>query len=535
MRSNLNKSTRVTGLIVVLLLLMLLIMPFYIGIYTFADAIRGFEIMQEYKAGAAFNTLNYPGINSPLVSYQVAWWAPAQWLIPFFIQMISGITDLQLLQQISVAFSLIFAIAGFYKIFQRLNIDPFVRNISLLLILTSPLFYWQSLMYFGGDLFTLAFFPWFVLFLISRNSKTKLTDAVLFLLLGIIGLYIKTSFLLLIASGGLFLFFREQQTLKDQFRSNWHFILSAIGVLVYAKLFLLTGETPGSAYDYEGWFGVPNTLSGDLLYSPGSPVGILTTLSMFLQKTEAQSMSGIVIILSKGVLVLLSLKVVFSTIWKDQKYGKLLLLFALPYLLFFIYFYLTDKAVSYEMRHFAPIAFLFFPAILNRFVYYFGKMSLIILAILLVTFNGLGYYENVKTLKTLPVRAGIKVSQEEAELADLLIDWDNNHSKSLFLMEEYWAPSFYIRKNDKIILKGRKNTIVSGIELDHTDNLDKIRNINTLVQHYNEVLIVGYRENSTNLFIFAEKGQLISSGDIGRYHWERINLLEHAKRSIGEK
>jgi len=532
---NTDKSVRIIGWVAVLILLTELIVPLFTGVYTFADAIRGFEIMREYQDGAAFNTLNYPNIHNPLVTYNVSWWAPGQWVVPMAIQLLSGISDLQLIQKISIAFSLIASVSGFYFLFKSLRIDPFIRNVSLLLIITSPLFFWQSLMYFGGDLLTIAFFPWFVLFLSARKEKAKISDALFFFVIGVTGLYIKTSFLLLVATGGMFLFFREQQTFYERIRNNWHFMLSALGVFLFAKIYLIAGETPGSAVDTEGWFGVPNTVSGDLFYSIGSPIGIFTTLGMWLQKAEASGTTGTLIICSKILLTLITLTIIFSTIWKDQKYGKLLLLFATPYLLFFIYFYLADKAVSYEMRHFAPIAFLFFPAILNRIRYYFNSSAVLLTALILIGLSSISYIDQVHYLKTLPVRAGIKVSHEEAKLADLIMDWDKNHSNSLFLMEEYWAPSFYLRKNDKLVLKGTGNTIVSGMELDHTDDLDKWLSLPELASSYNELLIVGYENNSTNLFTFAPEGRIISSGKIGRYNWERIKIKAHAERSNSEK
>lgn len=513
---------RITTVITLLILLLLVVTPFIVGSYTFADALRGFEIMQQYKEGAAFNTLNYPGISNAIYTYEIAWWAPGQWIIPYVISLVTGIASLQQLQAIMIALGLIAAFVGYNRLFQLLKIDPLIRITSLLLMVCSPLFYWQSLMYHGGDLLTIAYFPWFATYLITRNKIFCFREALFFFILGVAGVYLKTSFLLFVAGGGLFLFFRERQTFLERLKRNWHFGFAALGVLIFAKFLLLNGETPGSAMDQEGWFGVPNDITGDLLYSFSSPLGIFTTAGIVIQRYAVTHGSDLFVVFVLLTLAFTSFLFVIKELWHHQRYGKLLLF--MPYTVFFafLFFYLDDKAVSYEMRHFAPLAFLFYPSFIGAINKVIGSLSLILISVGFMLLNVTGYQEQLQTLQKMEIVNGVKLNSDEAELSQMIQEWDNNQSNSLFLMESYWAPSYHVRKNEKLVITGEELSVVSGMELDKPDRLKEEKELTELIEGYNEVLIVGYNHNSTDLFNFASTAHIISEGELGRYYWKRI-------------
>lgn len=508
------------GLALVILVI-LGIVPFFIGSYTLADSLRGFEILAQFESGSVFNTLNYPNVIDPIISYSVSWWAPGQWLLPFVVQSI-GITDYQTIQAVLILFLLMLSFYGYWRLFTKLKFDRWILSISMLSIVASPLFYWQSLMFHGGDLLLLAYFPWFTIALIDIQRKRTFLSVIYYLVLGIFGLYLKTSFLVIFAGGGLFLFFSGQQMLKDRMISNYQFFIAAILVLVFAKFFLLQGETPSSAFDHEGWFGVPNTFSGDLLHAFASPLGSYTNLSYTIQSQSAIYGTSLLQTIGLLVLVLFTIWITIRTLLRNEIYGKLLLFVCYSFFAAMTILYLDDRAVSYEMRHFAPLSFLFIPAILYTIRTFLGKPILLLCTATLVFFNLHNYWYQAAYLNQLPTVSGIKLGQEDAELASFIRQWDSNQSSSLCLIENVWSHSFFVRNNDKLVLRGKEPKIVSGIELDEVNPLVKLVNPNAYFDSYNEVLLVHYENDETNLTSYFKEKHEISSGKIGKYSWYRL-------------
>lgn len=514
-------SGKISTLLALVLLIILVVSPFVIGSHTLADSLRGFEILEQFKQGADFNSLNYPNTQDPFIIFSVSWWAPGQWLLPFALQFI-GITDYQTIQAVLIVFLLTLSFFGYWRLFVVLKIDRWILALSMLTIVASPLFYWQSLMFHGGDLLLLAYFPWFLVALLHIQRKRTLLRALCFLLLGLFGLYLKTSFLVIFAGGGLFLFFAGQHKLKDRIISNYQFFFAAILVLVFAKLFLLQGETPSSAFDHEGWFGVPNTLSGDLLHAFASPLGTYTNLSSIIQSQSA--IYGTSLLQSIGLLVLgiFSFWITIRTLLRNEIYGKLLLFVCYSFFAAMTILYLDDRAVSYEMRHFTPLSFLFIPAILYTVRTFLGRPFLLLCTATLLFFNLHNYWFQATYVNQLQTVSGIKLSVEDAELASFISQWDSNQSSSLCLIENVWSHSFFVRNNDKLVLNGREPKIVSGIELDEVHRLVKLVNPNALFDSYNEILLIHYKNDETDLTSYFKEKHEISSGIIGKYSWYRL-------------
>ena len=327
-------------LLSVIVLLALGIIPFYLGSYTLADSLRGYETLEQFKQGAHFNTLNYPSVENALATYSVSWWAPGQWLLPFVLQFV-GISDYQSIQAFSILGLLLLSFLGYRSLFRALEIDPWTRSLSLLILVASPLFYWQSLMYHGGDILLLAYFPWFLYALLKIQQHQSFLFALSFLFLGIIGVYLKTSFLVLFAGGGLFLFFSGQHTLKDRVKGNYLYLIAALIVLGFTKIILLQGETPSSAVDSEGWFGVPNTFAGDLLHAIASPLGNFSNLSTLIQAKSASTGNTLLLIFGLLILAILSLWITIRVLLRNENYGKTLLFIGYSFFIVMNLMYLT--------------------------------------------------------------------------------------------------------------------------------------------------------------------------------------------------
>lgn len=521
-------SARILAFGVLSLFLGLLILSACNGTYTFADALRSYEIGFQYKDGAAFNTLNYPSSSQPLFQYTVAWWAPAQWVLPHLLIEIVPAVTIQSAQFILITLFLCLTCSGFYYLFQAHFKHATLTWLSLLIIISHPLFYWQTFMYTGGDLFLLGATPWLVLFLSTRSNDYSLKDGSLFFLFGMIGLLLKTSFLLLIAAGAAYLFFRSKGSISQKLRNTKWIALASLFLVLIAKFVLIgANETPGSASDTEGYYGIPPSLSGDLLYSIGSPIGAITQFSKLAQQSEAahQSITVLSESLKWGAAILVLL---FLFFWKKgpAEYRRILLLFGLPFLLLFIPFYLLDRAISFELRHFAPVIFLFIPAFVHFGLQLFNKYVNTGLIIGLLSFNAFLFFQDYQFMnQDTTFLNGFKLNTMEAAPYKVLDNWDKKNDKGIAVLEDYWAPSVAVRKNDKLVLTETNDRIqvVSGMELDHPDVLADL----DLLKSYDRLIIMGKIGNRTDIFKFTSEFELIDSGIEGGFEWKTyINKKE---------
>jgi hypothetical protein len=517
----LTRSTQLIKLAVIVVFLGLILSAFLSGTNTFADSLRGYEIGFQFLEGASYNTLNYPSAANSAYSYYVSWWSPAQWTMPYLLWKIFGSDSIQLVQFILISLSLLIALLGYHRLFKIHFGVSAITYFSLLILVSHPLFYWQTLMYMGGDLFLLAITPWFIVFLSSRLEKLAASDAFYFLLFGILGVFIKTSFLLLIAAGGIYLFFRISGNLKSKIRSTWMIALTAFALLLIAKVFFIgPNETPSSAIDSEGYYGVPNTYSSDVSYPLGSPIGALSHATKYAQQLEASQDSNSMFseIIKWGSVALFC---VFLLTWKDEskRYHHILLYFAVPFLVFFVPFGLMDKAISYEFRHYAPILFLFIPPFIQCLSSFMKRAMLYSLLVIFIAFNAYIFSADYQFLNAnTSYFKSFKMTSEEVIPYKLLGEWDKNHSNGICLIEEYWAPSLAVRENDKMILREEGNNLflVSGMELDHPDKMKDL----DLLNSYDFILVVGKEGNSTDLFRFTQHFEEIRSGKSGQFEWK---------------
>lgn len=484
--------------LLVALLLVVMVLYFFsmliFGTSTFSDPMRGYEIMNQFSEGGKWNSLSYPSIKNPIYSYYVAWWSPAQWFFPFLLSSFFSIQSFQIIQFIFISSCLSISLIGYYKLFKKLGISTNIALLSLLCIATNQLFYWHTILYYGGDLFLVAFLPFYLIFMLNWKEKFTLKYVVLFIILGIFGVFLKNTFLFILLCSCSFFFFSSGKVSFFQ-RIKDTILPFSVFVFVYfiTKSFHLSlGETPGSATDFEGYSGVTNNLIGDVTFSIGSPVGIFTRFSFFIQKTNAFLQNNL---LKSNVLQIIPflLTILLLVQFKKENYKtyfSLLFYFCIPFLSLFIILYLQNKAVSYEMRHFAPVSFLFFPAILlvvtkSRF------KKIIFAAIISICLLDMGlYFLSLKKLEeTHAFWNTLKLPKEDVEIMVDLQKWDDSTKNGLVVFEDYWQLSVSIRKNDKLILKKKKNNlfVVSGMELDFPSIYHCSPSI---VKNYSSVILV---------------------------------------------
>ncbi len=482
-------NTKTIGIASILLLVLYVFVLLTQGTSTFADVMRGYEMMFQFKDGADWNTLNYPSAANPEQSYFVAWWAPGQWMIPYFLFCVAGISSFQVVQALLIIICLLCSMYGYKKLFEKIGFTPLVIALTLLSIISNQLFYWHTLLFYGGDLFLLALLPYFALLLIHCGEKFTIGSCVLFFAATLLGLFFKNTFLIIAFSGIFFLFFAPKKIgLKQRINSVLPYMIGLLVLfLLLNKSYFSLGETPGSAIDTVGYNGVKNSFVGDIAYALGHPIGIFSRLTFIVQK-----------LLHNNLFQLLPLAL---TCWFFASYGKkgqrkyfdLLVWWAGPFSLFFMVMYLQDKAISYEMRHFAPFAFLFFPGIIDWILSSrFKKIGMACILCFCLADLVMGVMSFRKINATQSSWNDLKVDNKDHALLTAIASWDKQTAQGCLLMDTYWMPSIAVRKNDKWILKKRGNSyeVISGMELDHPKMLEQIP-----VKKYAKLLLISSRDN----------------------------------------
>lgn len=467
------------------------------GTGTMADVLRGYESMYQFMDGGSCNTLTYPSLSSPEFSYYIAWWSPGHWLFPYLFICL-GIESIQVIQVLLITVCLSLALYGYIHLFKAFGFNRKEIWISMLAILTSQSFYWHTFLYYGGDLLFLSIVPFFVLFLVKHTEYPTWKRIGSFSLLIIAGLIAKNTFVIVIIGGLIFLSITtlDSSTRKEGRQLLLYLLIGAIAICWIYITHLSKGETPASAIDLEGYTGVPNNFIGDISYALGSPIGIFSRFTVLIQKVGGLAFGNFLQLLPLAFMLVFYIR---SFLKRDKIYHQVILWFCLPFFCAFSIFFLQDKAISYEMRHFAPIAFVFFPGII-QWLYSFNYKGVITLAIVLFCLVDLGLFAlNVKQLnETHLMWNSLKLPKSDVNVLKSIEKWDNTHCNGLIIIDDYWQLSVGQLQNDKVVLRLRNDSVevVSGMELDHPDKLD---DLSILTETYSNILYVVKNTSNWNL------------------------------------
>ena len=466
----------------------------FFGTTTFADPLRGYEILNQFQAGGKWNTLSYPSIKNSEFSYYVAWWSPMQWVFPFVIMKFFHVESIQVLQFFLISGCLIVALIGYFKLFRMLGFSLNITLASLICVVTNQLFYWQTFMYYGGDLFFIAFLPYYILFILKIKQNQSLKNLLLLFVFSLIGMFIKNTFLFVLISSFFFLFLSvDKKSILARLKYNIpYFIVFVIVYLIVSKFHLSLGETPGTAKDFEGYSGVKNDLIGDLTYSLGSPIGIFSRFSFFIQKvyfliSTNSYFSNFSQIIPFFLTILFLIKFPKK---HSETYYHLLVYLCIPFLSLFSFLYFQDKAVSYEMRHFSAVSFLFFPGLISWLAILRLRTFLISLLIGINFMDLSLFFLSLKKIEaTHSYWNTLKLPNEDVELLTEIEKWDKLSKNGLLIAEDYWQLSIGVKKNDKIIVRKKeaRYEIVSGMELDYADEISLNE---SFLKKYNSILLV---------------------------------------------
>src|SRR5690606_38729032 len=141
--------------------------------------------------------------------------------------------------------------------------------------------------------------------------------------------------------------------------------VSGISILGFSYYFFLQhGEAPGSTSRTGEYAGITHDWMGDALTAFSSPVGVFTRLSPFIQKIGTYLELNLNILLALPCVLSLCLLAYMKRNVKTS-YSILVFVFAVSLFSVITILYFMNRAISYEMRHFSYVAFLFTPIILQ--------------------------------------------------------------------------------------------------------------------------------------------------------------------------
>ena len=496
--------------LIVLILTSQIVLGFIYGVGTFADVLRGYYSLIQWQNGGNFNELSYA--NGEFTVFN-AWWTPGQFCLPYLIQSISGI-GLHAAQCILILISLVIAVLSYYKLFRYLGFSVKISLVSLIVIVSNQLFFWQSMLYYGGSLFELALLPAFLLFLLKlKNSEATTKNLFILILFSLALFFLKATFLLHAGIGiiALLVFSR----IKD-YQRILKFILS--GVFIYALCyfcFLQFGESPSSAIDIGSYDNIPNSTILDLTNAFSSIPGIFTNVTPLLQKTLLlHPQYQVAAYFLFGLFTLIALHIA-KYIWNTFNLeARFLLVYGAVFFLFMSILYLQNNAVSYDLRHFAPIVFCFFPFCISYVKILIRSRTVInAFLVLLISGNiGLFVVKRIQFSQRMERTGELYFTKEETNIYKALAKIPKINNDQLIIIEDYWLPAFWL-PNKNILPVYKENDqiyLLSGMELDHAEQL----NFNRIMTENENFILITPNINSEFINVFnGFKTDILSNSD----------------------
>ncbi|MFI5158259.1 MAG: hypothetical protein ACHQF4_05300 [Sphingobacteriales bacterium] len=387
--------------VIIVITLILGVMIFVYPPAIFPDPSHGFQVMRCMQMGGGFNHLVTPNQDdiSKNTSEYLTWWSPGQYLVPYIIEVITGLNIGRATALIITLFEL-FGLAGFYISFKKIGFTPIIAALSILFIACQQAYVIPYVFYNGGEILLFGFEGWFLYGCISFK-KIDLKLLIFVLLSGWIGFFCKSSFIWIYAAGLLYIWLRlsavgENLNVRKLIKNAiWLGIPAIISVGCIYILFLSKGETPASvttglkfslqsfsfplASPLVAGFSVDDIMHG-LLYPTFTP--FLTpehTLWVLLL------MAGLSLILISCIIRFVS----------KNNYRLFVIVFYLVSILFFTVVYLKQMTISYEGRHFRIIGLLIVPGIIYL-VAKFKRPYKISFAVLCLVLLGINYSFFVK-------------------------------------------------------------------------------------------------------------------------------------------
>jgi hypothetical protein len=409
----------------------------------FPDPSHGFQVMRSMQMGGGFNRLVTPDQDdiSKNTSQFLTWWSPGQYLVPYFIKIITGFNTGHA-TAIAITLFELSGLAGFYVFFKKLGFTPIIAALSIVFIICQQAFIAPYVFYNGGEVLLFGFEGWF-LYGCASVRKVDIKLLLFVLLSGWAGFFCKSSFLWIYAAGLLCICLRLsaagnrlniQRLIKN---GIWIAIPAILSLACIYIFFLSKGQSPASASNgiKLSWqtFGFPlasplvsgfsvDDIMHGMLYPTFSPM--FTPGHIFL------------VLMLMALLSFVLITCIIRYVPKDN-YRLFIIVFYLVSILFFGVAYLRQLTISYEGRHFRIIGLLIIPGIIYllsklkvRYQLVFGVLC-VVLIFINYSFLIKGYIFN----KNISARGSSGIAQEYIDQPSLnyILNLDQQNKNAIFV------------------------------------------------------------------------------------------------------
>lgn len=391
----------------------------------------------------------------------ITWWSPGQYALPMLIQKLLNVR-LGTALKILIIICLFFAGSGIYKLYYQLieNSDRIVNTdrsatitalYLLLFTLFQPLFWGNLFLYDGGGILLLAYCPWFIYWVITRNRLTFFNLAFLLFLSGV-GFFLKASFTSILCGALFFLFLSTSILPFTSFKTlDFKKILingSCLGIVlviyVVASKVLFLNHNRNISDSSLGIRLQPRVLAFPVV----APV--LGFFSLYKLIKTTHWLIGMLFVLP-----------IYYAMFKSRiitpLYKTVLLCFVSVGICFYTLLYFLNLDVSYEYRHFTVITVLITPALL--IIFWRGRIAKVFLLALVAAFtafNVLTYIKeirlNMKDKNTISNYTGL-VSSYPPDLINKIHSLDslNKKGRDIFYLRD---PSAALEvRNNRVLLE----------------------------------------------------------------------------------
>jgi hypothetical protein len=149
-------------LILVIIIYILVILKFNITVFH-SDPINGFLALKGSILNGRFNFVPSYSLNNLIdLDYSfLTWWSPGQYLIPYTLSWISGLTFIMGIK-ITIILSILSLSLGMYSLIRYLNFDREIAILAIILIILQRGIIINIWGYDGGDILLTSFFPWLI-------------------------------------------------------------------------------------------------------------------------------------------------------------------------------------------------------------------------------------------------------------------------------------------------------------------------------------------------------------------------------------
>lgn len=406
---NRARTERLLRTAIVITLVLASLLCLLLSVSTFPDSGWGFLTWKNMLHGGGFNLLPEPDPDDLAKDTYtfLTWWSPGQYLVPGSIASFTGI-KIGWGMAISSILSTISGVAGCYFLFDKLRFNRQTTLLSVLVLCCQVQTLLPFSVYNGGEVLIFGVVPWF--WFCCLDFKPKPFRLLLLVLLSWIGFVAKSSFLLITASGFLFIFLgwiSQRVTFKElAVKTSGLFIAGAAIILPIFFLFLQKGNNPSSAASgfhlsllnllYPAAIPLLTAFSADEIFNLFAHPYFVGTLPPAEAWFYGPAFLVLVFVLSC---------IYFKHIG-SVAYRWLLFTTYLFFLCFFMLQFCRHAAISMEGRHFRMLGLLFLPGVVQliRQIKFIAVKRASQLLLLVLCLYGLGNYcfrQNLKRKQTL--------------------------------------------------------------------------------------------------------------------------------------